>query len=240
VATRSTTTGDPLKSTLTILAILATLVAGCGITSSNSSGAPTPTVTYETPAPSTSSAPTSAFIASGWIKQSVSDPALRLEVPDGWDAVHLDTLERQRKELVPVVTAEIAKVLKYEIELIETGQLRAVFAGPTATGNAIASIEFIVRPGSNTLAEAVTREQTIEAALMSGQREQVDARLPIGPAVRVRVLTNPEGGVPSQGIQYFVQLDDGTVVFFVGTAPVADTGFADVMTHVAESLGQAK
>jgi hypothetical protein len=224
---------------LLLCAIASLLLSSC---SSAVGPGTTPTSRISLPRASESNVgqlPQSPSGALGWAKQSVSDPALQLDVPDGWQGLPLDVFERQLKEQLPNVSADAAKVWRYQIELIDTGQVRAVFTGPSAAFNATASIEVIVLPGSETLTEAVSREQKAAAALIEGQRDQTDATLPIGSAIRVLVLTDPEGGVPSQGIQYFVKLDDGTTLMLIGSAPAADTEFAEVMSHVAQSLSRA-
>ena len=225
--------------------LLPCVIAGLVLWSCSSAVGPstTPTPSVGTPAATASTLgqlAASPSHSSAWTKQSVADPRLELDVPASWHPLPLDAFRQQLEDALPKMSSDGARVWKYQIDLIDAGQLRAVFAGPSPASTATASIEVIVLPGSESLTEAVSREQEIVAAMIGGQRLQTDVTLPIGSAIRVLVTTDPEGGIPSQGIQYFVKLGDTTTLMLIGTAPAADIAFGDVMAHVAQSLSRSE
>ncbi len=177
--------------------------------------------------------------ASLWTKVAVTDPSLGLEIPHGWQTLSVaatrDELERQ----LPTLSGDVAKGWKYEIGLLKDGHVRAIFAGPASIRPFTATIQVLILADAADLATAVDRQQKIDATLTpGGRRSRLDLVLPLGPAVRAIIISEPTGGSPSQGIEYFVRLDDGSILLLNGAAPADDHTFPDIMSHAAESMSQ--
>lgn len=224
---------------------LTSLLVACGSSTSPSSLAPKATVASPgTPSPTAQSASTepsaSATGAGAWIKQTVAEPPLQLEVPAGYQALPAAALEAQFKQQLPKLTGDVAAAFQYEIDLIDSGQLRSIFGGPSAVQPFIATIQFIVLTNADDLAAAVTRQRQIEGRVLGAtqKRAETNVVLPIGQAVRVLIETEPSGGSPSQDIDYIVRLDATTTLIMTGTAPQSDKAFALVMFHAAQSLAR--
>ena len=223
-----------LAGPLSAAIVLVVLIAGCGSAVGPTSVNPTAAGSSETTSPMPI-----ASVSADWSPVTVADPGLRLEIPANWQTLGLSAVEQQLKQQLPSMTGDLQKAWQYEISIIDSGQTKALFAGPSAVSGFTATIDVGVLTNADSLSQAVDREAAAEAALFgpSATRSETSVALPLGPAERVLVTSTPSGGSPSEDVEYVVRLN-GSTIELVGSAPATDTAFRDVMTHVAESLGQ--
>lgn len=219
--------------------VVVLLVAGCtSQAAASQTDQPRPTVPAgaSASATDTSSAP-GASASPAWIPVTIKDPALVLDIPANWQQLPLAAVEQQLKGQLPTLTGDVAKAWQYVINLIDTGEARSMFEGPSAVVPFTATIQLVVLTNSDSLAAAVARQQVSDSVLFGAgaARTTVDSTLPIGPATCVTVVSQPTGGSPTQDIEYFVRLD-GSTILLLGAAPADDATFADLMAHIATSM----
>jgi hypothetical protein len=221
------------------------ILAGCGpgaLSSSSPSAAPSgptlaPPGTSSPAVTDTSSAP-GASASPAWITVAIANPALDLDIPANWQQLQLAAVDKQLKGQLPTLTGDVAKAWQYVINLIDTGEARSMFEGPSAIVPFTATVQLVVLTNSDSLEAAVARQQESDAVLFGGAaRTAVDSTLPIGPAISVTIVSQPTGGSPTQDIEYFVRLD-GSTILLLGAAPANDTTFADLMAEMARSMAR--
>lgn len=222
---------------LIALVAAAVLVSGCELINSALQG--TGAIATSIPA---EPAPSGATLG-GWTTFTLSDPALDFEIPSSWQQTSAADTEDQIKAELSGLSAAEATALNYEIQLIEQGQAREFFQGPSTDTNATDSIEIDVLTNGDSLAAAVSREDRTDDAMIGAPttRRETPVTLPIGSSVlEISTITPPAGAsgeVPSMNVGYYIRVD-GSTIELLGSATADDAAFPALMAHVAESLSQ--
>jgi hypothetical protein len=175
-----------------------------------------------------------------WMTASLTDPALDIEIPASWQQLSASEMADELKAELPSLSGDLAKAWTYQINLVEQGQARDFFQGPSTDSNATDSIEIDVLTNDDSLAAAVAREDRVDSALIGAPATRVESpvTLPIGPADVETTTSKPSTvGVPSMNVGYFVRLN-GSTIEVLGSATADDVAFPGLMAHVAESLRQ--
>lgn len=216
---------------LASIASIAILVSGCDLLQRALGERVVATPVQAEPAPTGTG-------LNGWAAFTLTDPSLAIEVPTSWRALSGSALEDQLKAQIPSLPADLAKAWTYQIQLIEQGQARYFFQGPSTDTNAIDSIEIHILTNDDSLAAAVVREDRVDSGLVGAPATRIESpvTLPIGPSAMETTTSRPSSfGVPSMNVVYFVRLDGRTIELF-GSATADDVAFPALMAHVAESL----
>ncbi len=167
----------------------------------------------------------------------VADVDVRVHYPEGWTEVPPGIVKSQIEEQLEIASGEIRTTFETVIQEIDSGVVRAVAFSPI-TSDGFTETLFVSIEGGDADLDAASGRRVARISLLAAslQVDVTDVDLPIGPARRIDVFSEPQGGSPSHLIEYVVRLEDGRTFTLSGTAPTSDQSFAETMRVIAESL----
>jgi hypothetical protein len=180
-----------------------------------------------------------ATLLPGWQVLVIDDLGLTYAVPPGWAEVEVHELRAQLDESITSgsVNGQIADAWAWLRDQIDEGVLVAGATGRSTLAGYTDSVLFFVRASPPDLRTGVATALDESPAL--GNDPVVDPQvlsIPMGDALVARVKTEPEGGAPSQSVNWFTLLPDGRLLWLNSAAPAGEESFEDVIAIVAGSL----
>jgi hypothetical protein len=141
----------------------------------------------------------------------VDDVDVQVSYPEGWTEAPLGVVKSMLEEQLETATGEIRTTVEAVIEEIDRGAIRSVVFSPTTSDGFTESLFVTIEEGDADLVAAAERRiDRMRLFAETFEHDVAEVDLPIGPARRVEVFSEPQGGSPSHLIEYIVLLADGS------------------------------
>ncbi len=186
-------------------------------------------------------ATTTPSIPTGWRLATLTGLGMSYALPSTWSPVNLPSVRDQLATAVSsgTVTGEIARAWSWIRDQIDAGLIISVTSGPSTVTGYTDSIYVVVLDNSLELRAAV------DAAWADAPHSLIESitvdravHLPAGDMVLRQTTSEPQGGAPSQTVNYFVLLDHERLLWLSATAPSGESSFPPFIASIAETLAR--
>jgi hypothetical protein len=172
---------------------------------------------------------------------TIDDLRLTMRLPAGWQEGSVDDLQRSVEALIANADNKTKAALQSGLDDLKAGRMKLYAFGPSGYQDWMGTmgVQLLTDPSKQAAADRIeTRDRTQVTGLRS-ERRIVD--LGIGPAIRLDESAPVPAemqatAIPSHGITYFLQLDDGRIVGISASGPQASVAFPALIDGSVASI----